>query len=82
MVSQPSRGKLFCLIESNLLPVDDEDFYSDEDDQDTSGMDGSDDMLILATEDMVYAQIFSLGESTARNEEVVTLVHGEEILPE
>jgi hypothetical protein len=51
MVSQPSRGKLFCLIESNLLPVDDEDSYSDEDDHEPFVMDELDDTHSLASKD-------------------------------
>ncbi|KAJ7866115.1 hypothetical protein B0H13DRAFT_2352698 [Mycena leptocephala] len=50
--------------------VDDEDYYSDEEDQDPLGMDGSDNMCSFTTE--------VDGDSTPRNETSVPHVHGEE----
>jgi hypothetical protein len=50
MVSPSFLGKTCCWTDTNLLPVD-EDYYSDEDDQDPSGMDDSDDTRSLASED-------------------------------
>jgi hypothetical protein len=44
MVSQPSRGKPCCSTDNNLSPVDDEDYFSDEDNQDLLSMDKSDDI--------------------------------------
>jgi hypothetical protein len=51
MVSKPSRGKLFRLIERNLLPVDNKDYYSDEDDHEAFVMDELDDTHSLASKD-------------------------------
>jgi hypothetical protein len=42
MVSQLSIGKLCYLTNSNFIQVDDEYLYSDEDDQDTFGIDDVD----------------------------------------
>jgi hypothetical protein len=41
-------GKSFCFTHSNLLPVDDGDYYSD---QDPLGMEESNDTRSLASED-------------------------------
>jgi hypothetical protein len=44
-------GKPFCFTHSNLLAVDEEDYYSDEDDHEPLVMDELDDNYSLANED-------------------------------